>query len=62
MDSSEHRRQVIHVLNWVALLHRIKWGKKMSYQEVAKEYMSIYMYEENMEKAVLFSTVMSRDH
>ena len=26
----------MHVLDGGALLHRVKWGKKMSYQEVAK--------------------------
>ena len=31
VDSSEHRRQVMHVLDGGALLHRVKWGKKMSY-------------------------------
>ena len=53
---------MMHVLNGVALLHRIKRGRKMSYQEVAKQYVPIYMYEENMKKAVLFSTVMIKDH
>ena len=40
VDSSEHRRQVMHVLDGGALLHRVKWGKKLSYQEVAKQYVS----------------------
>ena len=31
MDSSEHRQQVMHVLDDGALLHRVKWGNKMTY-------------------------------
>jgi len=39
-DSVDSSEQVMHVLDGGALLHRVKWGKKMSYQEVAKQYVS----------------------
>ena len=38
--SSELRRQAIHVLDGGALLHRVKWGKRVSYKEIAKQYVS----------------------
>jgi len=41
MDSSEHRRQVMHALDGLGSpIAQGKWGKKMSYQEVAKQYVS----------------------
>ncbi len=38
VDCSEHRRQILNVLDGGALLHRVKWGKKMSYQQIAQQY------------------------
>ena len=53
VDSSELRRQMMHVLDGGALLHRVKWGKKMSYQEVAKQYVS-YVRGKYGESCVVF--------
>ena len=38
MNVSEHKRQAKHVLDGGALLHRVKWEKKMTYKEIAKQY------------------------
>ena len=43
----------MHVLDGGALLHRVKWGKKMSYQEVAKQYVS-YVRGKYGESCVVF--------
>ena len=43
----------MHVLDGEALLHRVKWGKKMSYQEVAKQYVS-YVRGKCGESCVVF--------
>jgi len=58
MDSSEHRRQVMHVLDEGALLHR----ERKCYNTKRIQSSMCPMYEENMEKVVLLLTVMSRDH
>ena len=38
VNVSEHKRQVKHVLDGGGLLHRVKGGKKMTYQDIAKQY------------------------
>ena len=53
VDSSEHRRQVMHVLDGGALLHRVKWGNKMTYQEVSKQYAS-YVRGKYGESCIVF--------
>jgi len=50
MDSSE---QVMHVIDGETLLHRVKWGKKMSYQQVAKQYVP-YVRGKYGESCVVF--------
>ncbi len=40
VDCSEHRRQILNVLDGGALLHRVKWGIKMSYQQIEQQYVS----------------------
>lgn len=52
-DQSEYRRQVMHVLDGGALLHRVKWGKKMSYQDIAKLYVS-YVRGKYGESCIVF--------
>ena len=53
VDSSEDRRQVMHVLDGGALLHRVKWGNKMTYQEVSKQYAS-YVRGKYGESCIVF--------
>ena len=52
-SSAEHRRQAINVLDGGALLHRVKWAKKKSYQEIAKQYVS-YVRGKYGESCVVF--------
>ena len=53
VGSYEHRRQVMHAVDGGALLHRVKWGKKILYQEVAKQYVS-YVRGKYVESCVVF--------
>ena len=55
VDSCEHNRQAMHVLDGDALLHRVKWGKKLSYQEVPKQYVS-YVRGKYGESCVVFDS------
>ena len=52
-DSVDSSEQVMHVLDGGALLHRVKWGKKMPYQQVAKQYVS-YVRGKYGESCVVF--------
>ena len=60
MNVSEHKRQAKHVLDGGTLLHRVKWGKKVTYQNMPNSMCA--MYVENMERAALFLMAMNRDH
>ncbi len=53
VDCSEHRRQILNVLDGGALLHRVKWGKKMSYQQIAQQYVS-YVRGKYGQRCVVF--------
>ena len=53
VDSSEYRRQATHVLDGGALLHRVKWGKKKSYQEIAEQDVS-YVRGKYGESCIVF--------
>ena len=53
VNSSVHRRQAKHVLDGGALLHRVKWGKKMTYQDIAEQYVS-YVRARYRQSCVVF--------
>ena len=59
VDSSEHNRQALYVLDGEALLHRVKWGKKMLYQEVSKQYVS-YVRGKYGESCIVFDCYEQR--
>jgi len=52
-DSVDSSKQVMHVLDGGALLHRVKWRKEMSHQEVARQYVSC-VQGKNGENCVVF--------
>ena len=61
VDSTDYQMQMIHVLNVGALLHtQGKWGKKMSYREIVKQYFS-YAQGKCVEIYIVL-TGMNRDH
>jgi len=52
VDSSKHRRQVMHVIDEAALLHRVKWGKKCHTKRLQSSMCP--MYEEMWRKLCFF--------